>query len=71
MRLSLTNVKNLDLGDKHLVARFELINPNDDEFQVSLICASAEGVVVDGKIKEYQQRSKFSATAMQTEIWKS
>ena len=51
MRLSLTNVKNLDLGDKHLVARFELINPNDDEFQVSLICASAEGVVVDGKIR--------------------
>ena len=51
MRLSLTNVKNLDLDDKHLVARFELINPNDDEFQVSLICSSAEGSDVQGKIR--------------------
>ena len=43
-----TDVKYLDLGDRHLIAQLELINANDDQFEITLDSPFAEGSVSNG-----------------------
>ena len=38
-----TDVKYVEIGGNHLVAQFELINANDDQFEISLNSPYAEG----------------------------
>lgn len=45
-----TDVKYVEIDGKHLVAQFEVINANEDEYEVSLMSPFVEGGFVDGKI---------------------
>lgn len=45
-----TDVKHVEIDGKHLVAQFEVINANEDEYEVSLMSPFVEGGFVDGKI---------------------
>lgn len=40
-----TDVKYVEIGYKHLIAQLELINANDDQFEISLNSPYAEGSV--------------------------
>ena len=43
-----TDVKYVEIDGKHFVAQFELINANDDQFEIDLDCPFAEGSVSNG-----------------------
>lgn len=43
-----TDVKYVEIDGKHLVAQFELINANEDQFEISLNSPYAEGSVFNG-----------------------
>lgn len=43
-----TDVKYVEIDGKHLVAQFELINANEDQFEISLNSPYAEGSVFHG-----------------------
>lgn len=45
-----TDVKHVEIDGKHLVAQFEVINANEDEYEVSLMSPFVEGGFVDEKI---------------------
>lgn len=45
-----TDLKHVEIDGKHLVAQFEVINANEDEYEVSLMSPFVEGGFVDGKI---------------------
>lgn len=42
-----TDVKHVEIDGKHLIAHFELINANDDQFDISLNSPYSEGSVFD------------------------
>lgn len=42
-----TDVKHVEIDEKHLIAHFELINANDDQFDISLNSPYSEGSVFD------------------------
>ena len=48
MNKSTTNVKYVEIDGKHLVAQLELINANDDRFEISLVDPFSEGSVSNG-----------------------
>lgn len=41
-----TDVKHLEIDGKHLVAQFEIIDANDDQFEISLNSPYAEGAML-------------------------
>lgn len=43
-----TDVKYVEIGEKHLIAQLELINANDDQFEIALAEPFAEGSVSNG-----------------------
>lgn len=43
-----TEVKYVEIGGKHLIAQLELINTNDDQFEIALAEPFAEGSVSNG-----------------------
>lgn len=43
-----TDVKYVEIDGNHLVAQFELINANEDQFEISLNSPYAEGLVSNG-----------------------
>lgn len=45
-----TDVKHVEIDGKHLVAQFEVINANEDEYEVSLMSPFVEGGFIDCKI---------------------
>lgn len=45
-----TDVKHVEIDGKHLVAQFEVINANDDQFEISLNSPYAEGAMLDAAI---------------------
>lgn len=45
-----TDVKYVEIDGKHLVAQFEVINANDDQFEISLNSQYAEGAMLDNAI---------------------
>ena len=46
-----TDVKHVEIDGKHLVAQFEVINANEDEYEVSLMSPFVEGGFIDNKIR--------------------
>lgn len=42
-----TDVKHVEIDGKHLIAKFEIINANDDQFEIELISPYSEGSVFD------------------------
>lgn len=42
-----TDVKHVEIDGKHLIAQFEIINANDDQFEIELISPYSEGSVLD------------------------
>lgn len=42
-----TDVKHVEIDGKHLIAQFEIINANDDQFEIELISPYSEGSVFD------------------------
>ncbi len=45
-----TNVNYVEIDGKHLIAHLELINANDDQFEISLNSPYAEGTMLDDAI---------------------
>ena len=45
-----TNVNYVEIDGKHLIAHLELINANDDQFEISLNSPYAEGAMLDDAI---------------------
>lgn len=45
-----TDVKYVEINGKHLIAHLELINANDDQFEISLNSPYAEGAMLDAAI---------------------
>ena len=45
-----TNVNYVEIDGKHLIAHLELINANDDQFEISLNSPYAEGAMLDNAI---------------------
>ena len=45
-----TDVRYVEINGKHLVAHLELINANDDQFEISLNSPYAEGAMLDAAI---------------------
>ena len=45
-----TDVKYVEINGKHLIAHLELINANDDQFEISLNSPYAEGEMLDAAI---------------------
>lgn len=45
-----TDVKHVEIDGKHLVAQFELIDANDDQFEISLNSPYAEGAMLEAAI---------------------
>lgn len=45
-----TDVKYVEIDGKHLIAQLELINANDDQFEISLNSPYAEGAVLDDSV---------------------
>lgn len=43
-----TDVQHVEIGSKHLIAQLELINANDDQFEIMLADPFAEGSVSNG-----------------------
>ena len=70
-----TDVKYVEIGDKHLIAQFELINANDDQFEIMLDSPFAEGSVSNGlahvtvyvDILGYDRRDQNREIAVQRE----
>lgn len=46
-----TDVKYVEIDGRHLVAQFEVINANEDEYEVSLMSPFVEGGSIDNKIR--------------------
>lgn len=46
-----TDVKYVEIDGRHLVAQFEVINANEDEYEVSLMSPFVEGGFIDNKIR--------------------
>lgn len=42
-----TDVKHVEINGRHLIAQFELINANEDQFEISLNSPYSEGSVFD------------------------
>lgn len=70
-----TDVKYVEIDGKHLVAQFELINANEDQFEISLNSPYAEGaassntlsVIVDVDIIGYDRRDPDQEIVIQRE----
>lgn len=70
-----TDVKYVEIDGKHLVAQFELINANEDQFEISLNSPHAEGVassntlsvIVDVDIIGYDRRDPDQEIVIQRE----
>lgn len=70
-----TEVQYVEIGDKHLIAQFELINANDDQFEIMLDSPFAEGSVSNGlahvtvyvDILGYDRRDQNREIAVQRE----
>ena len=45
-----TDVKYVEINEKHLIAHLELIDANDDQFEISLNSPYAEGAMLDAAI---------------------
>lgn len=71
-----TDVKYVEIDGKHLVAQFELINANDDQFEISLNSPYSEGSVFDNilaiglfvDIIGYDRRDPNLEIAIQSEV---
>lgn len=46
-----TDVKYVEIDGRHLVAQFEVINADEDEYEVSLMSPFVEGGFIDNKIR--------------------
>lgn len=70
-----TEVKHVDLNGQHVLAIFDLINANDDQFEISLNSPYAEGaafndrlaVIVDVDIIGYDRRDPDQEIVIQRE----
>lgn len=70
-----TEVKHVDLNGQHVLAIFDLINANDDQFEISLNSPYAEGavfndrlaVIVDVDIIGYDRRDSDQEIVIQRE----
>ena len=70
-----TDVKYVEINGKHLIAHLELINVNDDQFEISLNSPYAEGamldaataVIVDVDIIGYDRRNPDQEIVVQRE----
>lgn len=70
-----TEVKHVDLNGRHVLAIFDLINANDDQFEISLNSPYAEGaafndrlaVIVDVDIVGYDRRDPDQEIVIQRE----
>ena len=71
-----TDVRYADLNGRHIVAVFELINVNDDQFEISLDSPYAEGSVFDSilaiavsvDIAGYDRRDSNQEIIIQREV---
>lgn len=45
-----TNVKYVEIDGKHLIAQLELVNANEDQFEIALNSPHAEGSVFDNTV---------------------
>ena len=70
-----TEVKHVDLNGQHVLAIFDLVNANDDQFEISLNSPYAEGaafndrlaVIVDVDIIGYDRRDPDQEIVIQRE----
>ena len=70
-----TEVKHVDLNGRHVLAIFDLVNANDDQFEISLNSPYAEGaafndrlaVIVDVDIIGYDRRDPDQEIVIQRE----
>lgn len=70
-----TDVKHVEIDGKHLIAQFEIINANDDQFEISLNSPYFEGAafsntlhaIVDVDIVGYDRRDPEQEIVIQRE----